>query len=166
MKMIRVIGQKTLYNVDNHKTCSVWVREGVIDIKTQDAPQMKSGLRIKTAGKTMVGRIVPGALGYMFSGGNNIDSNAVNVALFSSAFSHGHGISILPINFDRCVSLFSARKLIMPDWINSKDEYLAPDESNPEFEEFVNDSVIFSLFHIHSNQSSLRNIDYKNDEKE
>jgi hypothetical protein len=52
------------------------------------------------------------------------------------------------------------------NWINSKDEYLAPDEANPKYKEFVNDSVIFSLFHIHSNQSSLRNIEYKNDEKE
>ena len=166
MKMIKVIGKKTLYNIDNKQTASVWIREDVKDIKTQDAPQMKSGLKIKTDGKTMVGRIVPGALGYMFSGGNNIDSNAVNVALFTSCYAMGHGVSIVKNNFLRCITLFSARKLIMPDWINSQDEYLAPDESNPKFKEFVNDSVVFSLFHIHSNQSSLRNIEYKNNEKE
>jgi hypothetical protein len=59
--------------------------------------------------------------------------------------------SIFQENFYKVVSLFAARKLILPDWINSKDEYLAPDESNPDFEEFVNDSVIFSLFSSASN---------------
>lgn len=49
----------------------------------------------------------------------------------------------------------------MPDWINCKDEYLAPKEYNPNLEGFINDSIIFSLFHSGSQQSSLRNIDYK-----
>jgi len=122
---------------------------------------MKSGLRIKTDGKTMSGRIVPGALGYIFNGGNNVDSNSINVALFTSCYAMGHGVSILESNYERCVAMFAARKLIEKNWINSKDEYLAPDESNPDFEEFVNDSVIFSLFHSASNQSSLRNVEYK-----
>ena len=61
----------------------------------------------------------------------------------------------------KCITLFSARRLISANWTNWTDEYLAPDETNPDFKEFVNDSVIFSLFESKSNQSSLRNVEYK-----
>lgn len=70
----------------------------------------------------------------------------------------GHGFGINENNFYRSVCLFSARRLISADWTNWTDEYLAPDETNPDFEEFVNDSVVFSLFDSKSNQSSLRNV--------
>ena len=45
--------------------------------------------------------------------------------------------------------------------MNSKDEYFAPNTNHDKWNEFVNDSIIYSLFHSSSNQSSLRNIDYK-----
>ncbi|MBR3090468.1 MAG: hypothetical protein IKH10_00565, partial [Bacteroidetes bacterium] len=48
-----------------------------------------------------------------------------------------------------------------PTWYNQKDEYLAPNETNPKYNDFVNDSIIYSLFHNSSQQSSLRNVDYK-----
>ena len=64
-------------------------------------------------------------------------------------------------NFIKCTALFAARRLIIENWTNWTDEYLAPDESNPNYEEYVNDSVVFSLFESKSNQSSLRNVEYK-----
>lgn len=148
---IEIIDNKDIYNVDNHKTCSVWIREDVKNIKTDIAPEFTSGIKIRTTPGTKQGKMVKGALGYFFCGSNNVETNTQNVGLFTSAMSINIGISILPINFDRCISFFSARKLIIADWINSKDEYFAPDESNPDFEEFVNDSVVFSLFHSASN---------------
>ena len=69
--------------------------------------------------------------------------------------------SILPENFEKIVALFSARRLIQANWSNWTDEYLAPDESHPDYKEFVNDSVVYSLFESKSNQSSLRNVEYK-----
>ena len=83
------------------------------------------------------------------------------VAMYSSCSSRSHGYSIIADNFDRCTALFSARKLIEKNWVNSKDEYLAPNTEHPAYNEFVNDSLIYSLFHSSSNQSSLRNVDYK-----
>ena len=64
-------------------------------------------------------------------------------------------------NFTRCTALFSARKLIEKNWVNSKDEYLAPKEEYPDFQEFMNDSIVYSLFNTSSNQSSLRQIEFK-----
>ena len=74
---------------------------------------------------------------------------------------HVATLDITEDNFTRCTALFAARKLIEKTWINSKDEYLAPDENHPQFQEFINDSIIYSLFHSASNQSSLRQVQYK-----
>jgi hypothetical protein len=83
------------------------------------------------------------------------------VAIFTSCFSGKSGISIIPENFDKVVSLFSARKLIDSNWINQKDEYMAPNIESDEYEIFRTDSIIYSLFNNSSNQSSLRQILYK-----
>ena len=47
------------------------------------------------------------------------------------------------------------------NWVNWADEYLAPNEEHPQYQEFVNDSIIYSLFESKSNQSSLRQVEYK-----
>lgn len=58
--------------------------------------------------------------------------------------------------------MFSARKLIPNNWINDKDEFLAPNLKHYLWQEYLNDSYIFSIFNVSGNQSSLRKIEYKN----
>ena len=85
--------------------------------------------------------------------------------LFSSCFSHGQGISIVKENFDRCIVSFTSRRLISgqyANWINWNDEYITPNEQHKDYKQYVYDSLICSLFDNKSNQSSLRNINYKN----
>lgn len=151
-------GEKVVYNIDGENSASDWVREAVKKLKTYDAPQMSSGCIVKQDGR---GKIIENALGYFASNSNNVDMNAMYVTMYSGANSRSHGCSISTNNFTRCTALFSARKLIEKNWINSKDEYLAPNEKHEKFNEFVNDSVIYSLFHSASNQSSLRQVEYK-----
>ena len=155
---IQVVGYKNVYNIDGHKSANDWAKETVKGKKTQDAPQFSSGIQIKPDG---YGTIIANALGYFASNSNNVDMNSMYVSLFSGAYSRAHGYSILDSNFTRCTALFSARKLIEKTWVNSKDEYLAPNENHPLYDEFVNDSIVHSLFHSASNQSSLRDVDYK-----
>ena len=155
---IQVIGEKYVYNVDKQKLARDWAKESIKGIKTFDAPYLTSALNISEEG---YGQMTIGAFGYTMFKGNNVDNNTSGVATVSSMYANGHGISILDDNFTRCTALFSARKLIMKNWINSKDEYLAPNENHPQYNEFVNDSIIYSLFHTSSNQSSLRNVEYK-----
>ena len=155
---IQVAGCKNVYNIDGHKSANDWAKETVKGKKTQDAPQFSSGIQIKPDG---YGTIIANALGYFASNSNNVDMNSMYVSLFSGAYSRAHGYSILDSNFTRCTALFSARKLIDKTWVNSKDEYLAPNENHPLYDEFVNDSIVHSLFHSASNQSSLRDVDYK-----
>lgn len=158
---IKKIGTKILYNIDNEKTSSVWVREEVKSIKTQETIELTSALKIRENSGTRKGKIIPNSLGYIHNAGNNVDTNVQHCSIFTTASSLGLGLSIIPENYYKVVSLFSARKLIEKNWINSKDEYLAPNENHEKFNEFVNDSVIYSLFHSSSNQSSLRQVEYK-----
>lgn len=154
-------GEKVVYNADGLKTASDWVREKTKNLKTFDTINLTSAIKVREkdgARKTM---LVKNALGYFYVGSNNIDKNTQEVAMFSTANSRGIGVSILPDNFDRCTALFAARKLIEKNWVNSKDEYLAPNTNHEKWDEFVNDSIIYSLFHSSSNQSSLRNVEYK-----
>lgn len=157
---VQVIGTKNVYNIDFHTSSSDWVKESVKKIKTSDSPQLSSAIRWKE-GKGCCGSIVLGALGYYVNVANNIYKSPTDVFLLTSTSSMGHGVSICDSNYERVCVNFSARKLIEPTWYNQKDEYLAPNEAHPDYQEFVNDSIIHSLFHSASNQSSLRNVDYK-----
>jgi hypothetical protein len=76
-------------------------------------------------------------------------------------FSHGQGNSVTKNNFVKVTASFSARRLIVPNWINEKDEYLWPNEVHEQFEQFNYDSLVYSLFNNASYQSSLRQVTYK-----
>jgi hypothetical protein len=51
--------------------------------------------------------------------------------------------------------------MISNDWINDKDEYLEPNEDHEQYQQFTNDSIVYSLFNNSSQQSSLRQVVYK-----
>jgi len=158
---IQIIGTKNVYNIDGGVSASKWVRELTKGLKTYDSINLTSAIKIKEKDGSRKGMLVENALGYFYCNSNNVDKNTQNVGMFSSAFSAGIGVSATKENFYRCTALFSARKLIEKNWVNSKDEYLAPNENNEHYQEFVNDSIIYSLFHSASNQSSLRSVEYK-----
>lgn len=152
-------GSKNIYNLDKDKTASDWVREEIRKIKpTLDYPKLSSALTVKQKGYS---KLCEGAIGYFYNNGNNVYYNGTNVSIFTSCFSGKSGLSIMRNNFYKTISLFSARKLIVSDWLNQKDEYLAPNENHENYQEFNYDGIIYSLFNSSSNQSSLRQITYK-----
>lgn len=155
------VGTKMIGNLDGAVPASEWVREPVKKLKTERSLNLSSGCR--AAGASAIGRTVPGAMGYLYSNANNVASNAQSVAMFTAACSAGHGLSILPSNLYRCAALFAARKAIDANWVIAKDEYSAPNEEHPEYKRFLADSLVFSLFHTSSNQSSLRHVEYQGD---
>lgn len=154
------IGKKNIYNVDYSTTASDWAKKDIKGLKTHKGVALTSGIKIKDR-DIVCGSIFENAIGYIFSKCNNVGSNALNVALFSTTYSDGHGHGLSKDNFHKCTALFTARKLIECNWINSKDEYIAPNEEHENWKTFVADSVVYSLFNTSSNQSSLRQIDYK-----
>lgn len=160
---ISKIGNKVVYNIDGETTASEWCKDKKVKCNTEWV-SFKSVLNIKENGKK---KFSSDAIGSFVNDSNNIGKNMQSVAIFSTNAECGH-LSVTPItknNFSKCMALCSARKLVFGDWVNSKDEYLAPNTENENYKEFENDSIIFSLFHSGagqaSNQSSLRKIDYK-----
>jgi hypothetical protein len=150
---------KSFYNTDGLHKASNWVRQPLKGLKTYDCPQITSALKIRKENGS--GSVTENHIGYMLSNANSVQSNGTNVALFSSGIYKGHGFSIIPENFKRVVLLFTARKIVSGNWLNEKDEYLAPDESQQEYQQFTIDSIVYSLFNNSSEQSSLRQIEYK-----
>ena len=155
------IGNKVVYNIDGLKTASEWAKEPIKKLKTFETINVSSAIKIRPDTSDNRGTNFDGSFGYFLNAGNNVNKNTQSVSLFTMAYGNGNGHGINTDNFDRCTALFSARKLIEKNWVNSKDEYLAPNTEHPAYNEFVNDSLIYSLFHSSSNQSSLRNVDYK-----
>ncbi|MDA9016387.1 hypothetical protein N9H63_00145 [bacterium] len=152
-------GTKTIYNIDNGVTASEWVRKEVKGKKSdRDLPKLSSALEVKQKGYS---KLCEGAFGYFFNAGNNCYYNGTNIALFSSAFSNKSGLSVIPENLHKVVAMFSARKLITTTWLNQKDEYSAPNENHIEYQQFIYDSFVYSLFNSSSQQSSLRQVEYK-----
>jgi hypothetical protein len=161
--LLKITDKKTLYNCDKTISASDWVRSEIKKIKTDSSlPQFQNATKLRTNGK-LSGPYIENSLGYYYNNSNNIDKNSQNVAMWSAGFYAGHGVSVIDENFYKCVSLFSARKTVSKNWKNSKDEYLSPNETLNEYYQFKIDSIVHSLFHIHSYQSSLRQVQHNGD---
>jgi len=156
--VIENVGIKTLYNTDNGKPLNRWLKDTMKGLKTFDAPQMSSSLSVKPKG---YGKLTIGALGYIVCSQNTPRANAQGQSILSSAFSSKNGISVNENNFIKCVTHFASRRLISGDWKNWYDEYLLPNDTHEKYNEFEIDSIIYSLFESKSNQSSLRQIIYR-----
>ena len=119
-----------------------------------------------------LGKNAEEAIGWMLNKRNNVYENNLRVALFSSMYSDfgSAGSPILLANFRKIIALFCARKSITGNyatWINDKDEYNVPHAAdaasplNAEYEQWVSDALVYALFNTSSQQSSLRDIQYK-----
>jgi hypothetical protein len=155
---INVIGNHTIYNAFFHKKASQWVKEPIpCRLDNVCFPNTSNGLFLKEANT----QAVKNQLGYFHNNANSIQYNPTYVGLYSMTFASAHGLPILKENFTRCTALFTARKLIEGNWINDKDEYLTPNENHLDYKRFEADSIVYSLFHNSSNQTSMRQITYK-----
>jgi len=136
---------------------SKWVRNIKVD-GGKELPNVSSSLNVKKEGKT---KGCDNSIGYMLFNSNTPSESVRKVTLFSTPYVHGQGLNINNKNFEKVIIGFSGRKLTILDWLNDKDEYIAPDEEHEQFEHFKYDSLVYSLFNNSSEQSSLRQIEYK-----
>ena len=151
-------GTKQVYNADGREA-SAWVRAPIKGLKGVDAPQMKSGLVTVAAGDGFTG-----SLGSWANDSNSVMQSGQLVFLLSSAYARGlrnGGGPLYPSNWRRAVALYGARKLVAGNWINDKDEYLAPDESKPGYDQWVNDCHVYALLHTSNNCTAMRDVEYK-----
>jgi hypothetical protein len=154
--MVKQFGEKIAYSPD--EPASVWVREELNGVEKELSPNMATGISVKSCGDK---KIHKGSVGSMNSNSNNVYKNGTDVFIVSSCSSLNANISILPENLQKVSALFTARKSIAPNWVNCKDEYEAPETTHPDYEQWNNDALVYALFNNSSQQSSLRDIDYK-----
>lgn len=149
------IGEHTYYNLDGKVKMSDWVR-GELP-KCSPSVNTTDGIncRTKKSGNAN-GTICDGSLGYFVNDSNGISRNAQYVILASLPCTVGHGFNLLPENFDRAVSGFAARRLVVDNVWNHQDCYMAPDTEHPKYAEWQKDCYIFSMFESKSNQTSIK----------
>lgn len=119
---------------------------------------LKSGLNVRE--DEPVTLCLEGSLGGFQCNSNDVNQNAQRVALFSSQFFGPANMDIIPETFCDAMTLFTVRRLIVPDWINWKDEYAVPNKDDERYAQFEADSIVYSLFESKSQQTSMRNLFY------
>lgn len=157
---ITKIGTHKLYMLDKEQKANHWITVPTKGLpSTRDVLTISSALIPKVISKTNATYI--GSIGGFFSDSNCIEKNNQFVALGSAMFSSAASKCIHPLNFDRVISLYTARRLITNEkisWVNSKDEYMIPNTALPEYEHWLSDCLVFSIFDSQSNQSAMREV--------
>jgi hypothetical protein len=147
---------KTLYNTDKRQGLNSWVKEK--PRKEEEFPNFKSAFNIGE--KTR--KFDSDSFGYLVTNGNSIEKNASNCYVISGPPNNNKaGTFIYESNFFKCMVVIGSSVLITGDWVNAKDEYLAPDESNNNFQMFIYDSIVLSIFSNVFGKTSIRQVEYK-----
>ena len=156
---VKSIGVKRVHCADN-QSASDWARESAASTNKIDAPQFSSGLTISAAA---TGKMTAGHIAYLVNNSNAVYDSGTLSAWGSSKMTPT-GFSVLPENYRRCVALFAARKLVGGNWINDKDEYLAPTaktEASAAYNRWVDDCHVYTLLHGSNNCTAMRDVQYK-----
>ena len=148
---------KDIYNLDKLIPMSKWLS---YKYDMVDFPKMSSYTQCKDT-KWGYG-IDASSVSTLVSHSNNVYENAQSVYILNGGITRNVGKEFVNSKtFLKCVSIFAARKSVKGNWINDKDEYLVPDTEHPDYEQWNNDAIVYSLFNNSSQQSSLRNVMYK-----
>ncbi len=155
------LGEKILYNTDNKISLSD--HNEYINPKVGNIPFPKFSSALKIKDSNWGSELKLNTFATMVSNANNVAKNANSVYIVNGGVGENVGkVHINRENILNALVTFSARKSINGDWINDKDEYLAPNVIHPNFNQFKFDSLIYSLFNNSSEQSSVRQVMYRN----
>ncbi|MDU4939436.1 MAG: hypothetical protein E6X34_13355 [Clostridium sp.] len=149
------ISSKKVYNLPKEKRCSNWIKTKSKD-RSVETIILKSALNCdsKIANKSK------DTIGYLMNDSNNVYANTQGVYILSCPVTrHIKTTPITKDNYRDCFSLFTARRLVKSNWLNQKEEYCIPNVNNPKYEEWLANSVIYSIFENSAMSSSLRNIE-------
>lgn len=163
---IEHLGNKTIRMLPQEDFLSEWLREPTKDrrdYKEMPYPQFSSIFNINES-KNHRGRLLSDAMGYMVSVANSVYKSQRDVFILNGSAYMANGVSVVPENFDRVVVTFATRKSVKHSWINDMENFKKPNLegiSPEEWKEFVDDCMIYSLFHIGASyQASLSEVRY------
>lgn len=158
---ITKVDEKNLFPVETISRACDWIRSKTpTKNNLSDLPNFTSALITTNKNKKV-------DLNYYLGGycelSNSVYQNSQGVIIGSGIMTLGYttSVPIYPENFYHIMGMFSAKKCIQQNWLNDKDEYTQPDENSENYSEFTYDGIIYSIFNNASSQSSLRQIEYK-----
>lgn len=126
-----------------------------------DYPQLSSALRVSKATNKPSGRLKKNSIGFLVNVANNVFKSRNDVFFLSTSAYMGHGLSVNQENFDRVLANFSARKLVIPTWINDKDCFHIPDVNKIGYEDWLKDCAVYFIFNNANYAASARKFHYK-----
>lgn len=160
---INKLQNKTLRPIYADRALSEWMKEPLkngkyVNLDMGTFPELSSAMGESKRNKPQ-GKLYKGSLGYIMNSANNIGEGTINggVWLATSAAYHGHGVNVMPENFNRVIVNFAARRAVEPTWINAQDNFSYPNTKKNGYQTFENDCLVYSIFDTASNQAAYRN---------
>lgn len=153
---VKTIQDKELRVVLGEDRAIEWAKKSTKAIKTETLPRFTSAINYNI--NSYYDRNIE-ALAVFCCDLGIVETNMQRVTILPSRINANWTFwDITKDNFDKAISFFTARKLVSPDWINSKDEYMVPNIEHLLYKQWQSDCIVHSIFNTASNQSSLRNI--------
>ena len=159
---VEITGSKIIYNIDGENSFRNFCKESLRGKKTYPTITLKNPVTVGTKDGSMM---TTDAIGFYVNSSNNVYKSLQQCYFLSTAPDNVlSGFSITKENFLHVCANFVSRKVITNNWINNKDEFLAPviTEDNHElWSEFMSDSIVYSMFNSASCQSAIQQAIWK-----
>jgi len=152
------VAQKRIPSIERSTFLNKWVERPDATI---EFPPFSSAINVNADKKDIRDRIAKGFICSMCSKGNDVQ-NINYVALFSGPYGSAGAWSVTPDNFERSMVIFAVKKSTKQYWYNDRDQFMQPNCELPQ--DFVNDCVVYSLFHSANQTVSLQHVKYKGKE--
>ncbi|HMG83122.1 MAG TPA: hypothetical protein VK559_08815 [Ferruginibacter sp.] len=156
-KNVNAIGEKSFYSSPSKELLTNWIDRPKTN--KQEVIPLKNAIIPATATKDLRGtKWSDNAIGYMLSGGNDLQHSGIQTVIFSSGYGSARGYFINPENLWKIAIVFSVRRLIKSTWLNDRDQFLQP--SKPLTDEFKNDCLIWMLFNGSNLTASANDLEW------
>jgi hypothetical protein len=151
------IGEKLFYNLPASTSLNSWF--------SRPRPNEVAVIALKNGVSPSTAKITPptwsdGAIAYMLCDSNDMQHAEQRTSLFSSVYRVGHdgGFYVTPDNLSRSTAVFCARRLIIPTWLNDRDQFLKPNRELTD--EFNNDGLVWMLFNRTQRTASANDLEW------
>ena len=154
-KKVVPIGSKLFYNLPSNTFLNVWLKrpkankEFVIPLRNAISPSVTVP-RVKTWSDN--------AVAYIYCGGNDLQHAEQQTVIYSSVYGGGNGFYLTAENLWQTAVTFSIRRLVMPTWLNDRDQFLQPTKELSD--EFKNDCLIWMLFNRCNRTASANDLEW------
>ena len=159
---VEITGSKIIYNIDGENSFRNFCKEALRRKKTYPTITLKNPVTVGTKDGSMM---TTDAIGFYVNASNNVYKSLQQCYFLSTAPDNVlSGFSVTKENFLPVCANFASRKVITNNWINNKDEFLAPvitDENHELWAEFISDSIVYSMFNSSSCQSAMQPVSWK-----